>query len=259
MNKNNISSDKNKPIRARRLEPRLYRIFNDLHFKTGGRFYGAQYQNISEKDRKRLLINGEQVFEYDFKNLHIKMLYDYININFEGSKKQNEMNDAYVLEKYYKYDNYDATFNARLRKFIKIAVNILINTNGIVQTKEAIYEEFLEDEEFFKVYVKYIFGSNNKPKDYKIKTHIMELIDIIKTKHEPIQKYFHSGIGIKLQRIDSDIAEAVLKYFTNKNIPCLCIHDSFIVPTRYSDLLIKTMEKYYKKVIKKYIAMHFLD
>jgi hypothetical protein len=36
------------------------------------------------------------------------------------------------------------------------------------------------------------------------------LVETIKRKHKLIEKYFHSGVGLRLQRIDSDMAERVV-------------------------------------------------
>ena len=47
--------------------------------------------------------------------------------------------------------------------------------------------------------------------------------------HSPIAQHFNSGIGLKLQRIDSDIAMSVIDHFVNVlKRPIVSIHDSFI-------------------------------
>lgn len=66
-------------------------------------------------------------------------------------------------------------------------------------------------------------------------------------KHIRINKFLNSDIGLTLQYKDSKIAEDILKHFTKKGIPCLPIHDSFIVPNKYKDELIETMHEVYIK------------
>jgi hypothetical protein len=44
-----------------------------------------------------------------------------------------------------------------------------------------------------------------------------------------IASHFGTGIGLRLQRVDSDIAEQVMLHFADQGIPCLGVHDSFIV------------------------------
>ncbi len=56
-----------------------------------------------------------------------------------------------------------------------------------------------------------------------------EVLAQVEKRHAPISEFFRTGYGLKLQRVDADIAERVLLYFAERNIPCLPIHDSFIV------------------------------
>lgn len=69
------------------------------------------------------------------------------------------------------------------------------------------------------------------------------LIDEIKIRHAPIAKKFHSGLGVKLQRADSDIAIEVCSGLRQKGIVALPVHDSFIVQRKHKHLLIEQMEK----------------
>ena len=62
-----------------------------------------------------------------------------------------------------------------------------------------------------------------------------------------ISDYIGSGHGLRLQNIDSEIASKILMYFTKKSVPCLCVHDSFIVPEVYGDELMQVMKEFYKE------------
>ncbi|MBK7255333.1 MAG: hypothetical protein IPI04_15850 [Ignavibacteria bacterium] len=50
-----------------------------------------------------------------------------------------------------------------------------------------------------------------------------------------------------MQYKDSLISSGVIKHFTQKEIPVLVIHDSFIVTEQYSAELVEVMKKEYKK------------
>ena len=39
----------------------LYRVFNDLEFNTGGRFYGGWWQNIPKQFRRLVTIDGKRL------------------------------------------------------------------------------------------------------------------------------------------------------------------------------------------------------
>ncbi len=76
------------------------------------------------------------------------------------------------------------------------------------------------------------------------------LIAAMKERHKPVAKYFHSGLGLKLQNLDSEMAEYVLRVMTlQKGIACLPIHDSFIVPAGQVKNLMRTMKAAYEKFV----------
>jgi hypothetical protein len=76
-----------------------------------------------------------------------------------------------------------------------------------------------------------------------------ELLRKFESVHCNISNYFCSGIGLKLQYRDSEIAECILKHYTRQGIPCLCVHDSFLVPVQYKEELKLVMNEAYKKHI----------
>lgn len=53
----------------------LYRVFNDEGLTSGGRFYGAWWQNIPSEYRPHITINGKPMVEYDYSGLHPAILY----------------------------------------------------------------------------------------------------------------------------------------------------------------------------------------
>lgn len=64
-----------------------------------------------------------------------------------------------------------------------------------------------------------------------------QLIEAVKARHEPIAKHFRTGIGLQLQRTDSDIAEAVMLEMKSRGKLALPIHDSFVVKLGQQDEL----------------------
>jgi hypothetical protein len=74
-----------------------------------------------------------------------------------------------------------------------------------------------------------------------------EFLKMVKAHFAPFKRYFGTGYGLKLQRLDSDIAEAVMLKFAQRGIPILPIHDSFIVHHGHEDLLRKVMEEKFEQ------------
>ncbi len=67
-------------------------------------------------------------------------------------------------------------------------------------------------------------------------------------KHEPIRNLFDAETGLRLQRQDSDISEAILTIFSKQDIPILGVHDSYIVASEFKEKLRMAMkEVFYNK------------
>jgi hypothetical protein len=69
---------------------------------------------------------------------------------------------------------------------------------------------------------------------------------LIEEHHAPIRHLFYQGEGLRLQFIDSRIAEQILLHFSAQDIVCLPIHDSFIVQRKHADELATVMEQAYR-------------
>ena len=72
------------------------------------------------------------------------------------------------------------------------------------------------------------------------------MLTLFKEHHPNIAHYLFTGVGIKLQNIDSKISEFIIKRMTNKSIPVLNIHDSFIVEKKHHQELRRVMTKAFK-------------
>ena len=70
--------------------------------------------------------------------------------------------------------------------------------------------------------------------------------DAIIKKHQPIHEHLYSGIGLKLQRKDSDIAEGVMLRMMELGHLALPIHDSFLVAAAHTETLKQVMKAVYR-------------
>ncbi|WP_163001302.1 hypothetical protein [Pannonibacter phragmitetus] len=120
------------------------------------------------------------------------------------------------------------------RNLIKKTFNKMVNAKGrIVQPAD-----FCEDR----------FGMSWK-----------ELQNAIISRHKPIRDLFHTGYGLRLQRKDSEIAEAVILRFLRMNYPCLPVHDSFLVHHALRDELKTIMVEVFTAMTGQTIDVNFLD
>jgi len=173
-------------------------------------------QNYKVKTRKYLYFDKEPTLEIDYSSFHPHLLYHQDGLQFAGD-------DPYVIE------GFD-------RGHVKVAFNIMLNRKGSKNNKSA---------------------ANTISDELGIDTEASEELEIaILELHSPITQHFNSGIGLKLQRLDSDIAMSVIDYFVNVlKRPIVSIHDSFIVSVRDTESLTLIMADCYRMFVDEKITM----
>lgn len=192
-------------------DKRIFRVFNNNDLWAGGRIYGGFWQQIKSIHRKTITINGEKVTELDFKANHPSMIY-------RTSTGIPVPADCYSIE------GID-------RNIAKNAMLMMINNFTKGKAIKALVQRVRE-------------------KLQKSITHdrAKETIEALEKLHEPILPYLYDPqLGMSLQVIEGEIAIDILLNLCNLNIPCLSIHDSFIVAAPYREQLRNQMIASYKK------------
>lgn len=183
---------KKKPYNYQRLDMdavTLHRVFNSPDWCDGGRYYGGWWQNVPKEYRRFVTIDGKDTCEYDYSSIHPRLLYAKSGHSWPANK-----------------DPYEAPHGPELRDAVKSAFLIMLNKEGTIQKRQVPN-----------------FDSTAARMSWK------HFIAGIQETHAPISKFLGTGIGIKLQRADADIAEAVMLRFAQMRYACLPVHDSFIV------------------------------
>ena len=70
---------------------------------------------------------------------------------------------------------------------------------------------------------------NDKVANSLTNIQLSTLLDAFIEKHPQFDGILNTGQALRLMNIDSQIANLVIDHFTQKDIPVLCIHDSFII------------------------------
>ena len=187
----------------------LRRIFSRNSFDLGGRLY-CTLQNKESETRKYLRFDGDPTIEIDYSGIHPSMLYMQ-----KGKRLLRDIDIPYTVKGFERDD-------------VKIAFNILINTGTSREASSKTVSDNL--------------GITQKQ--------ATKLIDGIYAANEPISEYFNNkNYGLRLQRIDSDIALEIVDHFINVlRRPIIPIHDSFIVSVRDTEDLKLLMVDVYKKI-----------
>ena len=194
----------------------LHRVFSNESFKFGGRFYGAFHLELPKKVRPFIFLNGEPTVELDFSALHIRMLYHLIG-------------EKYTTDPYQ-----DVCETEEERGIYKSVLLVAINAETQEKAVQGIRDELRKKN----------FGIGVTDAE------ILYRLNRFKEVHPHIARYLNTGIGLRLQNLDSRITDIVLKEMTQSGIPCLPVHDSYIVPQSHRDLLFQEMTNAYRAVMK---------
>ncbi len=190
----------------------LRRIFAQ-NFQQGGRFYGGWWQSIKSELRPRILINDFLTTECDFSTLSLRILYAEAGLECGDE-------DLYDIGIPYPNDPIES------RTIVKRYINALLND------KSGKFQLSPEDLKYLGVLKSVLFNA-------------------VCTRHGSLLNHFYSGVGLRLQYLDSRIAEQVMLHFVAKNEVCLPVHDSFIVRRGLETELKATMMKVFFKFLGK--------
>ncbi|BDQ33594.1 hypothetical protein [Pseudodesulfovibrio portus] len=195
------------------LAVKLHRVFN-VTFEFGGRFYGTWIQNIPSELRAYVTINGVPVQEVDYKGLHPTMLYIE-----EGAPM---VGDPYLIPGY----------GQPYRDLIKVFFLIMFNAESDTKAVEGIRGEVHGNPELLRRYHECMTD------DF-----LYQALDDISRHHAPIAHHIASGVGKRLQRLDSEMMEMVMLDLMRKGILAIPIHDSLLVQNIHEHELVMTMSE----------------
>ena len=179
------------------------RIFYRGSWELGGRFHGGFWQQINEEDRALILMDDHETVEQDFSGLHINLCY--------GIQEQTPPEgDPYSLEHMFDVEA------GEQRDWVKLLSLMVLNATD----ERAAFRAFRRSQPTGSI------GKRLRDVD------LSRLFNAFRDKHQPIQDMFCNDWGVRLMKLDGNITAEVINYFTNKKIPVLTIHDSYITPTR---------------------------
>ena len=194
----------------------LHRVFNDPDLQTGGRFYGGWWQNIPREYRQHLAVNGKRMVELDYSNQHPSILYAQASIVRPADCYSGVIKPPLIP---------DGVTAKDLRDMVKAAFNAMLNSpKPLRQAPKGV-----------------------KPSKFGLKW--AEVSEAIIAFHEPIAHHFYTGVGLRLQRLDSDIAEKILLHFARSGIAVLPLHDSFLMHNGYEPSLDPVMRSAFEEVV----------
>lgn len=202
-------------------------------FHLGGRLYGdgLSHQHLQKVERRTIRFDGWQSVELDFVGFGPRMLYHLSHLNYDA--------DPYAL--------WPRTSDAQ-RYLVKLMLNALLNAESERSAVQACDCEgrVTNWEGHYKIGNALRDAHRVQQARRGAGMSFPQICDAVKRHHAPIAQHFCSGVGLRLMRRDSRIALNVLHHFALKGIPCLGVHDSFIVPAYYTGELHAIMHHCYR-------------
>lgn len=194
------------------LHNRVCRVFNHT-FDMGGRYYKHWAQGIPRDLRRFIRIDGLPVMELDYKAIHPSILYCE-----EGFPIPKEMYMPHSFPK--------GTRDAG--KAIMLSVlNAATEADAIKASRQTIR-------------TKYRTVMKEAPGILK-DTWLAWAIEQLREMHAPIAHHFCSGVGTRLQNVDSRIASLVMHTLLDQGIVSMPVHDSFVVAHVHTEALRQAM------------------
>ena len=185
----------------------MHRLFNDGRWDRGGRFYGAWWVGVRAKDRARILIDGEETVELDFAASQPRLAF-----HLEGHPLGPE-DDPYML----------AGHPRKLREAAKIGFGQLVASDPDMRPIRRPEHKHL----------------------FPTASGYTAFLAELETAWSAIGPWLRSGRSLELQFIESGITDSIIAALTEQGIPCLPIHDSFIVPRSAEVTLGRLMREVY--------------
>jgi len=189
----------------------LTRIFSRGSLSKGGRFYRGWWQSIPEIHRPHIRIDGKKVIEIDYSGISLRIISAQCGVNLPAEV------DPYDIG----LPNWQGSKDER-RKSLKKIINALIND---------------EDGDYKLAGTKNPLGVTPR-----------ELRKLFQETHPVVYERLADGIGLESQFVDSQIAESVMLRMLKDGIVCLPIHDSFLVPSGYHQVLSSVMKGAFREI-----------
>jgi hypothetical protein len=218
------------------------RIFANRSFNEGGRFYGGWWQSLNESQRASIRLDGLPVVELDYRGVHLYLAYRTKGL-------------------IYRDDPYDlASLPKDARAIAKTALLVLFNVSKkkseaqgiqavVAATRDAIISSFKDGEGGLNRKAVSRFSGVENIENYLKDGRLKEIVKQMIERHPDVADQFFTGIGNRLQRRDSDLADYVIGKFVELDKPILPIHDSFVVKEEDKLFLRTTMEDACREVL----------
>jgi len=198
---------------------RYYRVFNG-DMQHGGRWYGPWWQNVPSAVRPNLLIDHEPPVEIDYAACQLRLMFSYLGLPdpLNGEIRPNGPSaDLYSIDGVH-------------RDTVKLALLIMTNAPSQRSARRALATQLAT-----------LPAKSRGPEADRI-------MGAVQRRFPALEPLWCSGIGLRLQRMDSDVCARVQLDMRSAGLPVLSIHDSFACWERAEPDLRAIMRETFERV-----------
>ncbi len=198
----------------------------------------AWIQNLPSSLRSELTINDEAVVELDYRSMHPRMLYALRGIDLDPDF------DPYDLEGYPRCVGKLAMLVGVSSRSLGQAIGHLISMKDLRDE----HGNIVRDENGDPIRVRKVEFRDGTRWEYS-KAETRKILMLLKKRNPAISDLFCSDAGIHLMSQDSRIACEIVDALIDRGIPCVPVHDSFIVPRSHETDLKAEMDAAWKRFL----------
>lgn len=202
------------------LQRRYFRIFNgDL--EHGGRWYGPWWQAVPSRLRTGLLIDGEPTIEVDYAACQLRLMFAHLGLldPLGGAiRHADPRSDLYRIE-------------GVERGLVKLALLIAINAESRHRAHAALANDL---------------KASTPMDDVEARRAANRILKAVKSHFPALRPLWFTGIGLRMQRVDSDLCASVQRRMRALGLPALSIHDAFITWRHAEPQLRQIMEEAFR-------------
>jgi hypothetical protein len=199
----------------------LYRCFIRGTWFSGGRLYGGFYQNLPKRYRRELLLDGSEVDEPDYAQLHPRLLYAECGLKLKR--------EAYEIDGF-------------SRDVSKLAWQLMLNCSSREGAIRALLKE--------------VGRKNSKFKMQATRNHATKLISKLEQHHKAIENVLYTCAAPRLQYRDSELLLKVLASMRGLGLAGLPVHDSVICKKSEAAIVRDVMAGQLEELISELIRAH---
>lgn len=231
----------------------FFRRIATVDLNHGCRWYDdGSIQQEDATSRSSTIIDQEPTIEVDYSSLHFSLAAEELGLDLKGKDPYAfpffvEVDEEEVSrwKKIYGFSNkYDPVRNLKKTALLTM-FNAKSEQSAISAISKAIKDDYRKEEPVKRKFVGI--------KSVKVKSLVKEL----KKYNSEVQDYLMSGVGIRFQKLDSEMMTYCIKEFMKKGEVCIPIHDSIIVKRSQESFAKLCMEDAYEHVMGSKINCKF--